>query len=44
MGMAHYLIAGICLSHSAALLTRNRSHFARVTGLLPIDLETGPRG
>jgi predicted nucleic acid-binding protein len=33
IGMADYLIAGICLSRSAALLTRNRSHFERVEGL-----------
>lgn len=33
IGMADYLIAGICLSHSAVLLTRNRRHFERVPGL-----------
>ena len=33
IGMADYLIAGICLSRSAGLLTRNRAHFARVKGL-----------
>jgi tRNA(fMet)-specific endonuclease VapC len=34
IGMADYLIAGICLSRSAALLTRNRAHFERVPGLV----------
>lgn len=33
IGMADYLIAGICLSRSATLLTRNRAHFERVPGL-----------
>jgi len=33
IGMADYLIAGICLSRSAVLLTRNRAHFERVPGL-----------
>ena len=33
VGMADYLIAGICLAHSASLITRNRSHFGRVAGL-----------
>ena len=33
IGMADYLIAGICLSRSAVLLTRNRKHFERVDGL-----------
>jgi len=33
IGMADYLIAGICLTNSAILLTRNRSHFARINGL-----------
>jgi predicted nucleic acid-binding protein len=33
IGMADYLIAGICLAHGAALLTRNRAHFERVPGL-----------
>ncbi|MDZ7780345.1 MAG: type II toxin-antitoxin system VapC family toxin [Gemmatimonadota bacterium] len=33
IGMADYLIAGTCLSRSAALLTRNRAHFERVEGL-----------
>jgi predicted nucleic acid-binding protein len=34
IGMADYLIAGICLANSAMLLTRNRKHFERVTGLV----------
>lgn len=33
IGMADYLIAGICLTRSAVLLTRNRAHFERVPGL-----------
>lgn len=31
--MADYLIAGICVSRNAVLLTRNHSHFERVPGL-----------
>lgn len=34
IGMADYIIAGICLSRSAALLTRNEAHFGRVPGLV----------
>ncbi len=33
IGMADYLIAGICLARSSILLTRNRKHFERVPGL-----------
>jgi predicted nucleic acid-binding protein len=33
IGMADSLIAGISLLHDLPLLTRNRSHFARVPGL-----------
>lgn len=33
IGMGDYMIAGICLAQSAVLLTRNRRHFERVTGL-----------
>lgn len=33
IGMADYLIAGICRTRSAILLTRNRRHFERVPGL-----------
>jgi len=33
IGMADYLIAGICLSRNGILVTRNREHFARVPGL-----------
>jgi len=33
IGMAEYLIAGICLSRSGLLLTRNREPFGRVRGL-----------
>ena len=34
IGMADYMIAGICLVQSAILLTRNRRHFDRVPGLV----------
>ena len=40
IGMADYLIAGICLAHSATLLTRNRRHFEKVPGLLIAQLES----
>ncbi len=33
LGMADYLIAGICLERSAILLTRNRDRFERIPGL-----------
>jgi predicted nucleic acid-binding protein len=33
IGMADYLIAGVCLAHGAALLTRNLDHFRRVPEL-----------
>ncbi|MFQ5739664.1 MAG: type II toxin-antitoxin system VapC family toxin [Acidobacteriota bacterium] len=33
IGMADYLIAGICLSRNAMLLTRNRPHFQRIPDL-----------
>ena len=33
IGMADYLIAGICVSRGVALLTRNRKHFERVRSL-----------
>lgn len=33
IGMADYLIAGICLARSAMLLTRNLEHFSRVPAL-----------
>jgi tRNA(fMet)-specific endonuclease VapC len=41
IGMADYLIAGICLSRSAMLLTRNRDHFERVPGLQLGSFEPG---
>jgi tRNA(fMet)-specific endonuclease VapC len=34
IGMADYLIAGICLARRATLLTKNRKHFERVPGLV----------
>ena len=37
IGMADYLIAGICLARGAALYTRNRTHFERVEGLRLVD-------
>lgn len=33
IGMADYLIAGVCLAHAATLLTRNLDHFRRVPDL-----------
>ena len=33
IGMADYMIAGICLSRSAEMLTRNRGHFERIEAL-----------
>ena len=41
IGMADSLIAGIALTHGAALLTRNRRHFERVADLRLADL-SGP--
>ena len=38
VGMGDYLIAGICLSHGASLLTRNRKHFDRIPNLIIADL------
>jgi len=38
IGMADYLIAGICLSRSAELLPRNRDHFSRIGALKLSDL------
>jgi tRNA(fMet)-specific endonuclease VapC len=40
IGMADSLIAGTVLSHGATLLTRNRRHFERVSGLRLADLPT----
>jgi tRNA(fMet)-specific endonuclease VapC len=34
IGMGDYLIAGVCISRGAPLLTRNRKHFERVPDLL----------
>jgi tRNA(fMet)-specific endonuclease VapC len=39
IGMADYLIAGICVARSAALLTRNRAHFSRISELRLADLD-----
>jgi predicted nucleic acid-binding protein len=44
IGMADYLIAGICLARSAVLLTRNRAHFERVPGLTLGRLGDGQSG
>jgi tRNA(fMet)-specific endonuclease VapC len=38
IGFADYLIAGICLSRSIPLMTRNRDHFGRIEGLELIPL------
>ena len=40
IGMADSLIAGIVLAHHGILLTRNRRHFERVTGLQLADVLT----
>lgn len=37
IGMADYLIAGVCLARSAGLLSRYRAHFERIPGLLVDD-------
>jgi predicted nucleic acid-binding protein len=37
IGMGDLLIAGICLDRSAVLLTRSRSHFDQVAGLVVGD-------
>jgi tRNA(fMet)-specific endonuclease VapC len=39
IGMADYLIAGVCLVRAAPLLTRNRAHFQRVPGLALASIE-----
>ena len=39
IGLADYLIAGICLARSASLMTRNRRHFDRIPGLRFAPLE-----
>lgn len=41
IGMADYLIAGICLSRQCILLTRNLEHFERVPGLTLGRLSAG---
>jgi tRNA(fMet)-specific endonuclease VapC len=33
IGLADYLIAGICVGRSVSLMTRNRRHFDRIPGL-----------
>ncbi len=33
IGMADYLVAGVCLANGGVLLTRNLDHFERVPGL-----------
>lgn len=33
IGVADYLIAGVCIAHGLPLLTRNVAHFRRVPGL-----------
>lgn len=37
IGMAAYLIAGVCLSRGARLLTRNIAHFGRVANLALVE-------
>ena len=41
IGMADYLIAGVCLATDGILLTRNRKHFERVPGLKLSRLDAG---
>lgn len=41
IGMADYLIAGVCLATDAILLTRNRKDFERVPGLKLGRLDAG---
>jgi tRNA(fMet)-specific endonuclease VapC len=41
IGMADSLIAGIALTHSRTLFTRNRSHFERVAGLELLETQRG---
>jgi tRNA(fMet)-specific endonuclease VapC len=33
IGMADYMIAGVCIATDSVLLTRNRKHFERITNL-----------
>jgi predicted nucleic acid-binding protein len=33
LGMADYMIAGVCIANDGVLLTRNRKHFARIKDL-----------
>ncbi len=37
IGMADYLIAGVCLSRSAPFFTRNPAHFSRISGLRLVE-------
>ena len=37
IGMADSLIAGICLAKNSTLITRNKKHFSRVSGLKIAD-------
>lgn len=39
IGLADYLIAGVCLARRCKLLTRNREHFRRVRGLSLVSLD-----
>jgi tRNA(fMet)-specific endonuclease VapC len=41
IGLADYLIAGICLSRSSPLMTRNRRHFDRLPGLRFAEVDPG---
>lgn len=36
-GVKDFLIAGLCISRSVPLITRNTSHFSRIKGLKVID-------
>jgi tRNA(fMet)-specific endonuclease VapC len=44
IGMADYLIAGVCLAHGGTLLTRNVQHFSRIPDLRVGGKWPEPRG
>lgn len=44
IGPTDSLVAGICISRGAALLTRNRKHFERIPGLALLDPENATSG
>lgn len=42
IGLADYLIAGVCLDREAVLLSRNQDHFERVPGLVLGSFDARP--